>query len=98
MYARIVDVPLLSEAIAEATRYFRDSVGPALKAHAGFVSSRLLIDAPNSRCLMLTAWESAQARTEAEANGFLQEVLNNMKPYFGGPPTIAYYEIPVEVD
>lgn len=35
MYARIIQVPLQPEAITEATNYFRDSVGPALKDQAG---------------------------------------------------------------
>ena len=97
MYARIVQVPLLPGTIAEATDYFRQSVGPALKGHAGFINSRFLVDEEKNRCLMVTLWESAEARTEAETNGFLQDVLQNMKTYFAGAPVIDYYHVPVQV-
>ncbi|GAB3642407.1 antibiotic biosynthesis monooxygenase family protein [Spirosoma arcticum] len=97
MYARIVQVPLQPGAATEATSYFRDSVGPALKEHAGFLNSRFLVDNENNRCLMVTLWESAEARTEAETNGFLQGVLQKMKPHFAGQPTIDYYDVAVQV-
>ncbi len=97
MYARIVQVPLQPGAIAEATTYFRESVGPALKGHIGFLNSRFLVDEEKNRCLMVTLWESAEARTEAETNGFLQDVLQNMKKYFAGPPVVDYYQVPVQV-
>ncbi|MBO0949818.1 antibiotic biosynthesis monooxygenase family protein [Fibrella forsythiae] len=97
MYARIVQVALQPDAIAEATDYFRESVGPALKDHAGFLSSRFLVDDEKNRCLMVTLWETAEARTEAETNGFLQDVLQHMKKHFAGPPTVDYYQVPVQV-
>lgn len=97
MYARIVQVTLLPDSIAPATDYFRDSVGPALKGHEGFKNSRFLVDSSTNRCLMVTLWESEEARAGAETNGFLQDVLKNMKPYFAGPPTVDYYEVAVQV-
>ncbi len=90
MYARIIQVSLLPESIAEATSYFRDSVGPALKQQSGFQNSRFLVDSATNRCLMVTLWESPDARTGAESNGFLQDVLQNMKKHFAAPPTIDY--------
>ena len=98
MYIRIVQAPLKAEVITEATNYFREAVGPALKDHAGFIYSRFLVDSANDRCMMVTAWESADARTEAETNGFLQDVLTKMKPHFAGPPVVDYYEVAVKVD
>jgi heme-degrading monooxygenase HmoA len=97
MYARIVQVLLQPGSIAEATNYFRESIGPALKDHPGFLNGRFLVDEANNRCLMVTLWESAETRTEAETNGFLQHVLQNMKIYFSGPPAIDYYHVPVQV-
>ncbi len=97
MYARLVQVPLQPDAIAPATAYFRDSVGPALKNHSGFLNSRFLVDSVNNRCLMVTLWTSAEARTEAETNGFLQDVLTNMKPFFAGTPVVDYYDVPVQI-
>lgn len=83
--------------MAAATDYFRATVGPALKEQAGFLNSRFLVDTVGNRCLMVTLWESEAARTQAETNGFLQEVLQQMKPYFAGAPTIDYYEVAVQV-
>ena len=97
MYARIVQATLQPGTAQEATAYFRDSVGPALKQHTGFMNSRLLINADTNRCLMVTLWESAEARSEAETNGFLQDVLRNMKPHFADQPTVDYYDVAVQV-
>jgi heme-degrading monooxygenase HmoA len=97
MYARIVQVPLQPGSAAEATNYFRDTVGPALKAHNGFMNSRFLVNTDTNRCLMVTLWESPDARADAETNGFLQDVLQKMKSHFAGPPTIDYYDVAVQV-
>ncbi|GAB3246910.1 hypothetical protein GCM10027347_02130 [Larkinella harenae] len=97
MYARVIQVPLKTGTIDDATAYFRDSVGPALKELDGFKNSRFLTNSETSKCLMVTLWESESARTNAETNGFLQDVLKNMKEYFAGPPTIDYYEVSVQV-
>ena len=98
MYVRVVRVPLQEGILAEATNYFQDSVGPALKDHQGFVYSRFLVDSDNNRCMLVTAWESTEARTEAETNGFLQDVLKNMKPHFAGSPVVEYYDAVVKVN
>ncbi|MFC5411460.1 antibiotic biosynthesis monooxygenase family protein [Larkinella bovis] len=97
MYARVIQVPLKPDAIDQATQYFRESVGPALKELNGFKNSRFLTDPATNKCLMVTLWESEQARKDAESNGFLQDVLSQMKGYFAGPPTIDYYEVGVQV-
>lgn len=97
MYARIVQVALQPGTATEATTYFSESVGPALKDHAGFKNSRFLVNEETNRCLMVTLWESAETRTEAETNGFLKEVLQNMTPHFAGQPTIDYYDVAVQV-
>lgn len=97
MYARVIQVPLKPGTISDATIYFRDSIGPALKELDGFKNSRFLTDTENSKCLMVTLWESEVARTNAETNGFLQDALQGMKNYFAEPPTIDYYEVGVQV-
>ncbi|GAB3931800.1 antibiotic biosynthesis monooxygenase family protein [Larkinella terrae] len=97
MYARVIQVPLKPESISEATAYFHDSVGPALKEQDGFINSRFLTNAETNKCLMVTLWVSEEARINAENNGFLQGVLKGMGGYFAGPPTIDYYEVGVQV-
>ncbi|GAB3038424.1 antibiotic biosynthesis monooxygenase family protein [Spirosoma pulveris] len=98
MYTRLVQVSLQPQALAEATDYFRTQVVPVLQEQAGFVNGSFLVSEQTHRCVMLTYWESAEARTGAETNGFLQSVLENMKPHFAGSPTIDYYEVPVQIN
>ena len=97
MYARIIQVQLLPGSITGATEYFRDSVGPALKQQVGFSNSRALFNEETNKCLLVTLWETAEARTASETNGFLQGVMTSMKKFFAGPPTIDYYEVAVQV-
>ncbi|MGV3560075.1 antibiotic biosynthesis monooxygenase family protein [Larkinella arboricola] len=97
MYARVIQVPLKPDTLEKATAYFRDSVGPALKTLDGFKNSRFLTNSSKNTCLMVTLWESEEARQNAETNGFMQNVLSEMKDYFAGPPTIDYYEVAVQV-
>ncbi|QRQ99832.1 antibiotic biosynthesis monooxygenase family protein [Dyadobacter sandarakinus] len=97
MYARVVQVLLNQDHLNDATNYFQDSVGPALKDMAGFKNSRFLINTKTSQCLMVTLWETEEARTAAETNGFLQSVMVAMKPYFAAQPVIDYYEVAVQV-
>jgi hypothetical protein len=70
-YARIIQVQLLPESVTGATEYFRDSVGPALKQQAGFANSRALFNGEANKCLLVTLWETAEARSASETNGFL---------------------------
>ncbi|WP_421828462.1 antibiotic biosynthesis monooxygenase family protein [Larkinella sp.] len=97
MYARVIQVLLKPNTISEATAYFRDSVGPALKELDGFKNSRFLTNPETNQCLMVTLWESEAARKNAETNGFLQGVLKKMGDYFAGSPTIDYYEVGIQV-
>jgi len=97
MFARVVQVLLLPDHIDDATNYFRDSVGIALKEMSGFKNSRFLINSSTNQCLMVTLWETVEARTGSETNGFLQSVMAAMKPYFASQPAIDYYEVAVQV-
>ncbi|MGA0557215.1 antibiotic biosynthesis monooxygenase family protein [Larkinella sp. VNQ87] len=97
MYARVIQVSLQPDALEKATAYFRDSVGPALKTLDGFKNSRFLTNSSTNKCLMVTLWESEEARHNAETNGFLQNVLAEMKGYFAGAPVIDYYAVAVQV-
>ena len=97
MYARVIQFPLKPESIAEATAYFQESVGPALLKHEGFKNGRMLTNSETNKGLMVTLWDSEANRLAAESNGFLQDVLKQMKDYFAGPPTVDYYEVAVHV-
>jgi hypothetical protein len=97
MYARIVQVSLLPEVITDAAHYFRESTGPALKLQPGFKSSSFFVNQTTNQCMIVTLWETDEARTELEANSFLQNLLPELKPYFAGHPGIDYYEMVVQV-
>lgn len=94
-YARIVKVSLTPELVSEAINYFRDTVTPALKEHAGFVYSRMLVEPSDNHCLMVSVWETEEARTGAETSGLLADVLKHLRDYFAGKPVVNYYEVSV---
>ncbi|MFD2573083.1 antibiotic biosynthesis monooxygenase family protein [Spirosoma soli] len=95
MFARVVRVSLSTDTAAEAINYFRDTVTPALQQHPGFAYSRCLYAPSDHHCLMVSAWESEEARTGAETSGLLNDVLKHLRSYFDGKPTVEYYEIAV---
>lgn len=97
MYARIVHIPLLPGTTAGATAVFRDSIGPALKQQPGFANSRALFNQETSQCLLVTLWETIEARTGAETAGVLQDSMEQLKHFFAAPPTINYYDMTVQV-
>jgi len=93
MYARIVRVALLPETAAEAIDYFRNTVTPALQQHPGYSYSRCLYSPSDHQCLMVSVWESEEARVGAETSGLLTDVLNHLKEYVDGKPNVEYYQI-----
>ena len=97
MYARIINAPLQPGAADEATTYFRESIGPALKEQTGFLNSRFLVNSTTNECLMVTLWKTEQDRQESENNGYLSTALEGIKPHLAGPPVITYYEVAVQV-
>ena len=97
MYARVIQVPLKPDSIDQAIANFQNSVGPALKQLDGFKNSRFLTNTDTNKGLMVTLWESEAHRQEAETNGFLRQVLQEMSAFFAGPPTVDYYEVNVQV-
>ena len=97
MYARMVQAPLQAGSSTEATNYFQESVGPALKKQSGFLNGRCMVDAATNECLMITFWESKEARQGAEEDGVLQNAIQGMKPWFAGQPVVSYYDVAVQV-
>lgn len=97
MYARMVQAPLQSGSATEATNYFQDSIGPALKKHSGFLNARCMVDTTTNECLMITFWKSKEARQGAEDDGLLQDAIQGMKPWLAGQPAVSYYDDVVQV-
>jgi heme-degrading monooxygenase HmoA len=97
MFARVVTVQIQPEVHDEASQFYRDSVGAALKEQKGFHSTRLLVDRASSKCLMVTLWESEADMKASEASGFLKEQLGHLGRFFASPPNIDRFEIMVQL-
>ncbi len=93
MYARIVRASLTAETAQEAVSYFQDTVLPALQQHAGFVSGYCFHAPADHHALMVSIWESEQARLSAETSGLLGQAVSHLSSYFNGKPTVDYYQV-----
>lgn len=61
MYARSTTFPAQSDDIDAGTMHICHEVLPALKTMPGFVGLSLLVDRQSERCILTTAWDSADA-------------------------------------
>ncbi|GAB3739062.1 antibiotic biosynthesis monooxygenase family protein [Spirosoma lituiforme] len=95
MYARIVRASLTAETAQEAVMYFQNTVLPALKQHAGFVSGYCFYAPTDHHMLMVSVWESEEARLSAETSGLLHEAVSHLSDYFEGKPTVDYYQVAI---
>src|SRR5690606_7846697 len=66
MYARIAQVRIQPERVAEATAIYRDEVVPALEAQRGFRGVLLLTQPEIGRGISITLWETEADRTAGE--------------------------------
>ena len=95
MYARIVRASLTAETAQEAVTYFQDTILPALKQHAGFAFGYCFYAPADHHALMVSVWESEQARLSAETSGLLGQAVSHLSDFFAGKPTVAYYQVGV---
>jgi hypothetical protein len=93
MYARIVRASLTAETAQEAVSYFQDTVLPALRQHAGFAFGYCFYAPADHHVLMVSVWESEQARLSAETSGLLGQAVSHLGGYFDGKPTVDYYQV-----
>jgi len=95
MYARIVRASLTAETAQEAVTYFQDTVLPALQQHAGFVLGYCFYAPADHHALMVSVWESEEARLSAETSGLLGQAVSHLSEYFESKPTVDYYQVAV---
>ena len=95
MYARIVRASLTAETAEEAVTYFQDTILPALKQHDGFASGYCFYAPADHHALMVSVWESEEARLSAETSGLLGQAVRHLSEYFEGKPTVDYYQVAV---
>ncbi|AKD54841.1 antibiotic biosynthesis monooxygenase family protein [Spirosoma radiotolerans] len=95
MYARIVRASLTAETAENAVIYFQNTVLPALQQHAGFAFGHCFYSPADHHALMVSVWESQEARLSAETSGLLHQAVSHLGPYFDGKPTVDYYQVAV---
>ena len=91
MHARVTYVSVHPGTMAEAQRTYHDTVVPAAEMQDGFLGAMLMADESGTRGMSITLWDSHDAATAAEANGFYQSQLAKFKNAFASPPSREIY-------
>jgi quinol monooxygenase YgiN len=91
MYARSTTVQGSPEKLDEGTAHVRDQVMPMVEQMDGCVGLSMLADRASGRCIITTAWESADAM-RASAGGVRASRARTAE-ILGGEPEIAEWEI-----
>jgi len=98
MYARIAQVRIQPERVAEATAIYRDEVVPALEAQRGFRGVLLLTQPEIGRGISITLWETEADRTAGEVGGFFQTQLAHFAGMFTETPVRDAYQVAIQTD
>jgi heme-degrading monooxygenase HmoA len=93
MHARVTYVSVHPGTMAEAQRTYHDTVVPAAEMQDGFLGAMLMADESGTRGMSITLWDSHDAATAAEANGFYQEQLAKFRNAFASPPSREIYNV-----
>ena len=92
MFVRIIQFSVLPEFVPELTDHFHAMIESILKPQPGFAGSRVMINYTTYQCLTVTSWLSKDALDLSEANGYLSNIFNNIKPMLASRPLISYYQ------
>jgi heme-degrading monooxygenase HmoA len=91
MYARSTTVQGSPEKLDETTAYIHDQVLPMVEQMDGCVGLSMLADRGSGRCIITTAWETAEAgRASADA---VRASRARTGEILGGEPEVAEWEI-----
>ena len=93
MHARVTHVSVHPGKMEEAQRTYHDTVVPAAELQDGFLGAMLLADDSGTRGMSITLWDSHDAATAAEANGYYQAQLAKFKDAFASPPSREIYNV-----
>ena len=91
MHARVILGMVKLGKQDEATKIYKESVGPAAKVQKGFKRMELLTDPDTRKFISITIWENESDMLAGESSGYLQEQLGKIMVLFVGPPTIQHY-------
>lgn len=93
MYARSNTIDARPQAVSGGIAHVRNKVVPALREIDGFIGLSLLSDAESGRCILTTAWSSAEAM-HASADR-VAPLRDGVAEAFGGTPAVDEWEIAV---
>jgi heme-degrading monooxygenase HmoA len=91
MYARSTTVHGRPQNIDDGIAYVRDQVMPMVEQMDGCVGLSMLADRESGRCIVTTAWESADAM-RASAEG-VRDSRARAGEVLGGQPEVAEWEV-----
>lgn len=81
----------------EALAVIRDNVAPTMRQQPGFKKILLLAAAESSRILSISVWESEEAMRAGErSDGYFQEALSRLAPFFIGSSIVEHYDVTVQ--
>jgi hypothetical protein len=91
MYARSTTVHGRPQNLDDGIRYVRERVMPQVEQMDGCVGLSMLADRDSGRCIVTTAWQSADAmRASAEA---VRDIRSRAGEILGGVPEVAEWEV-----
>jgi heme-degrading monooxygenase HmoA len=97
MYARVAQVRIQPERVAEAIAIYEKRVVPALTEQAGFRGVLLLTQPESGRGISITLWDSEEDRTSGEVSGFYQAQLAQFAGMFSESPVRDAYEVAISI-
>jgi heme-degrading monooxygenase HmoA len=93
MHARVTNVSVQPDKVAETTRIYNESILPAIKAASGNRGVYLLIDSTTGKGLSITLWNSEADGQAYDSSGTYREQVSKVSAFFSAPPSLATYEV-----
>jgi quinol monooxygenase YgiN len=93
VYARSTTVLAHPQSINAGITHIRDEVMPTLMGTDGCVGLSMLVDRDSGRCIITSAWQSAEAMRASESR--LRPVRDHAAEVLGGRPQVDEWEIAV---
>jgi quinol monooxygenase YgiN len=91
MYARTTTIQASPAKMDEGIGYVRDQVMPLVQQMDGCIGLSMLADRDSGRCIVTTAWESADAM-HASAKGVMTSRARAAEVMDAGAPEVAEWE------
>lgn len=93
MHARVTNVSVQPDKVAETIRIYNENILPAIKAASGNRGVYLLIDAASGKGVSITFWDSKADGDTYDSSGTYREQVGKVAPFFSAPPTLATYDV-----